>query len=70
MIRKHIVSIYCRLMQIERRIEAERKRPAPDGFILLRLKKLRLMLKDRVARLVQGQPELAYARIPAKGGKR
>ncbi len=45
-------SLLYKSAQLDETIEREHKRPLPDRFRLLRLKKLRLAIKDRLQRLI------------------
>ncbi|HEX8668130.1 MAG TPA: DUF465 domain-containing protein [Allosphingosinicella sp.] len=55
-------SVTYRLTGLHRRLDdaisSEMRRPAPDSLKLLRLKKLRLLVKDRLAALMR-------SRVPA-----
>jgi uncharacterized protein YdcH (DUF465 family) len=46
-------SLLMRSATIQQKIEDEQRRRWPDGLKLLKLKKLRLAIKDRLLRLVQ-----------------
>lgn len=46
-----IKNLLMRVLRIETAIEREQRRKIPDHFRLLQLKKLRLALKDRLARM-------------------
>ena len=45
--------------QLDREIDVERSRRMPDGLRILRLKKLKLAIKDRLARADAPQPQPA-----------
>lgn len=46
-----VKNLLMRVLRIETAIAREQKRRLPDHFRLLQLKKLRLVLKDRLARM-------------------
>ncbi len=46
-------SLLFKSAQIQQEIEQERRRRWPDSFRLLKLKKIRLSIKDRLQRLVE-----------------
>ena len=46
--RYHLTAVH---QSLDERIRREMKRPQPDSILLLRLKKLRLSVKDRLAAL-------------------
>lgn len=46
-------SLLLRSASLQREIEAEYARPKPDSLRLLRLKKLKLLVKDRLHRLMR-----------------
>jgi len=48
---KHFKSMLMKSAQIQRAIEHEQQRRWPDWIRLLRLKKVRLAIKDRIMRL-------------------
>jgi hypothetical protein len=48
---------------IHQAIEAEQQRPSPDSIKLLRLKRLRLALKDRLHRLASAMERTDEARL-------
>lgn len=54
---QHFKSLLLKYAGIERAIEDEHKRKNPDGFRLLKLKKLRLEIKDRMRKLAYPNPE-------------
>lgn len=64
-------SLLYKSTQIQQQIEQEYRRPWPDFFRLLKLKKIRLSIKDRLQRMIdinravmQGpQPDLHPVRI-------
>lgn len=57
---RHFKSLLFKSMQIEIQIEREQKRPWPDWIRLLKLKKLRLMIKDRLQKMILNRPEREY----------
>jgi len=48
-------SLLIRSASLQREIEQEHARPRPDSLRLMKLKKLRLMIKDRLHRLPYSQ---------------
>lgn len=60
-------SLLFKATLIQRQIEDEHKRVRPDHFRLLKLKKIRLAIKDRLARIFQGGLVLQPARIAPSG---
>lgn len=54
----YLRSLLMRTARIQKEIDNEQGRKHPDWIRLLKLKKLRLVLKDRLARL--GDPVLSY----------
>ncbi len=50
---RHFKSLLFKSTQIQEEIEKEQDRRWPDWMRLLRLKKIRLAIKDRMERLVQ-----------------
>ena len=64
-------SLLYKSTQIQRQIEQEHQRPWPDCFRLLKLKKIRLSIKDRLLRMIEthrlamngSSPELRPIRI-------
>lgn len=50
---QHIKALLFRSAQLQQEIEKEQKHRWPDTLRLLKLKKLRLVLKDRIERLVK-----------------
>ena len=46
-------SLLYKSTQIQQEIEHEHRRRKPDSFRLLKLKKLRLSIKDRLHRMIQ-----------------
>lgn len=51
-------SLLYKAAQIQHEIEQEHRRPWPDRFRLIKLKKTRLSIKDRLRRLIQSHGEL------------
>ncbi|HEY0900855.1 MAG TPA: hypothetical protein VGD95_01910 [Micavibrio sp.] len=68
---KLFTSLLYKSAQIQQQIEHEHQRRCPDGFRLLKLKKLRLSIKDRLMRLLESHrgsiggamPELQPVRL-------
>jgi len=58
-------SLLYKSTQIQQQIEQEHRRPWPDRFRLLKLKKIRLSIKDRLQRLIE-TPQPAMRRVPVK----
>jgi uncharacterized protein YdcH (DUF465 family) len=64
-------SLLFKSAQIQQEIEQERQRRLPDSFRLLKLKKIRLSIKDRLQRLIDmhkqalkgGQLQPQFSRI-------
>jgi uncharacterized protein YdcH (DUF465 family) len=52
-------SLLLKAGHIQQQIEAEHKRQLPNWIRLLKLKKVRLAIKDRLARLVHNHPLVA-----------
>lgn len=51
---RHLRALLFRHGMVQKQIDAEQSAPRPDPFRLLRLKRLRLSLKDRMHRLTEG----------------
>lgn len=49
----YLKSLLARSAQLQREIETEQKRPKPDSLRLLKLKKIRLVVKDRLQRMAR-----------------
>ena len=49
--KSRLFSLFYKLAKIQTAIEAEQQRPKPDWMRLLRLKRLRLVMKDTLARM-------------------
>ena len=49
-------ALLTRKVELERRIEAEQRRPAPCSLTQQRLKRLRLALKDEISALRRKRP--------------
>ena len=49
---KHIHSLLYKSAQIQNEIDKEHARLAPNRYNLIRLKKLRLKIKDRIMRII------------------
>lgn len=63
-------SLLYRSLRLQHKIEAEQSRPWPDRFKLIKLKKIRLALKDRMeniirASLAPSQPQRAPVPVRA-----
>lgn len=54
---QYFKSLLFRSSRIQEEIEREQKRRAPDSMRLLKLKKLRLVIKDRMQELFHRMPE-------------
>ena len=52
---QHFKSLLFRSAKIQEEIEKEHRRPWPNWMRLLKLKKIRLTIKDRMERLTQQQ---------------
>jgi uncharacterized protein YdcH (DUF465 family) len=71
---KRFKSLTDRYLRIDGQIEKEQSIRRPDWLRLIRLKKLRLMIKDQIYRMArvglypakQMKPALAVSRIPRK----
>ncbi len=70
---QHFKSLLFKSAKIQQEIEKEQKRRWPDWMRLLKLKKLRLAIKDRMERIVQngvrghlGGGHLKEARVPLR----
>lgn len=63
---QHFKSLLLKSTLIHREIEREYRRRWPDGMRLLKLKTLHLTIKERLSRLMSGQPDAAYAVIPVR----
>ena len=50
---RHFKSLLFRSSSIQYEIEREQQRLAPDRFRLIKLKKIRLMIKDRLQRIAE-----------------
>jgi uncharacterized protein len=46
----HVATLKNRHAELDARIHAEEQRPAPDGTLLAKLKKLKLRVKEELAR--------------------
>lgn len=66
-----IVSLFLKLANIQLAIESEQKRRMPDWSRLFRLKRLRLMVKDRLSAMTASheRPRMAYARARNRNGR-
>jgi hypothetical protein len=60
---RYLKSLLVRSAKIQEHIEHEQKRRWPDQFRLLRMKKIRLAIKDRIMRLVRGRAEAVGAQM-------
>ena len=64
-------SLLFRHGEIHQRIEAEQQRPHPDAMRLLRLKRLRLALKDQLRKIADAMEQGdARGLVPATAGAR
>ncbi len=67
---QHFRSLLFKSAQIQQQIEQEQKQPWPNWMRLLRLKKLRLKIKDRMAKMVRaGVADFSlrhFAAVPTK----
>jgi uncharacterized protein YdcH (DUF465 family) len=54
-------SLFSRITRINHEIEKEHKRIRPNELRLLKLKKMRLQIKDRLHRLLSQQRQLIYS---------
>lgn len=63
---QHFKSLLLKATLIQGEIEREYHRRLPDGMRLLKLKTLHLSIKERLLRMVRGQPDVAYALIPVR----
>ena len=66
---QHFKSLLFRSAKIQEEIEKERRRPWPNWMRLLKLKKIRLVLKDRMERLAHQQQSGKLQPIPVKSGR-
>jgi hypothetical protein len=67
---QHFKSLLFRFAKIQEEIEKEHRRPWPDWMRLLKLKKIRLAIKDRMERLVHQQPSQKLQPIRIKAGRK
>jgi len=58
----HLKSLLTKSAELEHAIEKEQARPLPDTIRLLKLKKLRLLIKDRISRLLRPRKRLRKRR--------
>jgi len=61
-----IKSLFHRAAKIDHEIEREHRHKWPDRWRLVRLKKLRLMIKDRIMRVVRQTPMSLRKYVPQK----
>ena len=61
-----IKSLFNRAAKIDHEIEREQRRKWPDRWRLVRLKKIRLMIKDRIMRVVHRTPIGMRKYVPQK----
>lgn len=61
---RYFKSLLLKSMQIDEQIELEQKRPGSNWIRLLKLKKIRLKIKDRLHQLMQRQRYHAPALLP------
>lgn len=55
-LRNRYLSLIARHRQIEKSLRQEVRRPLPDGMEIQRLKRLKLILKDRIAGMERRVP--------------
>lgn len=48
---KHIASLHDKHAELEQAIESENSRPLPDELLIQELKKQKLRIKDKIARI-------------------
>lgn len=63
---QHFRSLLFKSAQIQREIEREHQRRWPDQIRLLKLKKLRLVIKDRIERIVHERAKVVSRPARAK----
>lgn len=63
---KFFKSLLFKSAQIQSEIEREQERVLPDWMRLLKLKKIRLSIKDKITRLAKQrfEPHMQYALLP------
>lgn len=68
--KRRLIGIFLKLAKIQTAIEAENRRSTPSLMRLFRLKRLHLMMQDRLARLFAQEPQPvlipAYARARSR----
>lgn len=62
--KRRLIGTFLKLARIQQAIEAEHKRPAPNWMRLFRLKRLRLVTQDRMARLFA--PRVQAVPVPVR----
>lgn len=67
---EHFKSLLFRSSKIQEEIEKERSRPWPNWMRLLKLKKIRLAIRDRIEMLVQQKNSEKAHRVRIKSGRR
>lgn len=69
---QHFKSLLYRSVKIQEEIEKEHRRPRPDWMRLLKLKKIRLAIKDRMEKLIHqsGKATLQPIRIKSDRSKK
>ena len=67
---KKLKSLLFKTARIQEEIDRENSRKAPDTFRLLRLKKIRLAIKDQILRLTTPAPALRPARASVRASGR
>lgn len=61
---QHFKSLLYKATQIQREIEKEQSRRLPDWMRLLKLKKLRLLMKDKLRQFSERDPKgISYANM-------
>lgn len=68
---KYLKSLLFRSARLQQEIDREHQRRWPDWMRLLKLKKLRLVIKDRMAKLMRykSQPVLQLAKVKLRSSK-
>ena len=69
---QHFKSLLFKSARLQEEIEKEQKRCWPDRLRLLKLKKIRLAIKDRLERIARDQAPQRFqpARVQTKRGRR
>lgn len=63
-------SLLFRASRIQVRIEDEQKRKSPDRLRLLKLKKIRLLIANRLQGLMNEGADLQLRPVPVKAGRK